>query len=547
MSDGIAAVVTRPVPALPAVRVGAPDVFVERVRIGLWITLASNALFALTDVVLERALLVPLFFLKLAQVMVAVLGLGLLRSETSRQRAVWLTLLAVTVVSATTAASGILTHDAVTTPAMCTFLALATATVLPWDASHQLAVAVITALAIVWNADHVLGGFVALLSYPAVAIAVGVGSSVYLAAVLDRSRQAETRALAALRDSEENLRGVFENMQDVYFRNDLDGTIRIVSPSVRRYGYEPDELIGQPARVIYFDPDDQERVRTALFEQHSLADFETRLKCKDGSVVWASTSSHLVFDRQGRPVGFEGVLRDISARKRLEQQRADFMAMIAHDIRNPLTVIAGYTQMASESEATPADVRELLLSIDHSAQTLLALVKNYLQHAQIEAGQITLTKHPLRLNALLEELCRQYGQQCARRHINLELRLVPDLPDVNGDPVALERVFTNLVQNALKFTPDGGWITIRSGQEGPNVVASVADNGPGIAPEEVPKLFVRYGRGAAGRSQEGAGLGLFIVKALVEAHGGSVQVATTLGVGTRFVVSLPATAATSSA
>jgi PAS domain S-box-containing protein len=355
------------------------------------------------------------------------------------------------------------------------------------------------------------------------------------------------RSLAALRGSEENLRAVFENMQDVYFRNDLDGTIRVVSPSVRRYGYEPDELIGQAARVIYLDPDDQQRVRTALFEHHSVTDFETRLKCKDGSVVWVSTSSHIVFDRQGRPAGFEGVLRDITARKQLEQQRADFMAMVAHDIRNPLTVIAGYTQMALESEGMPSEGRDLLSSIEHSTQTLLALVTNYLQHSQIEAGQITLTKQPLLLNALLEELCRQYGKQCARRHINLELRLVPDLPSVNGDPVALERVFTNLVQNALKFTPDGGWITIRSGQEGPNVVASVADNGPGIAPEEVPNLFVRYGRAVAGRSREEACLGLFIVKALVEAHGGSVQVASTIGVGTRFVVSLPAIPATSSA
>lgn len=354
------------------------------------------------------------------------------------------------------------------------------------------------------------------------------------------------RSLAALRGSEENLRAVFEHMQDVYYRTDLDRTIRVVSPSVRRYGYEPEELIGQSARVIYVDPDDHDRLRTALLEHHSVADFETRLKCKDGSVVWVSTSSHIMFDRQGRPVGIEGALRDITARKQLEQQRADFIAMVAHDIRNPLTVITGYTQLALESEGIPAEVREFLFSIEHSAETLLGLVTNYLQHSQIEAGQITLTKEPLFLNALLEELGGQYRTQCARRHIKLELRLVPDLPKVNADPVALERVLTNLVQNALKFTPDGGWITIRSGQEGPNVVASVADNGPGIAPEEVPNLFVRYGRGAAGRFQEGAGLGLFIVKALVEAHGGTVQVASTIGVGTRFMVSLPAIAATSS-
>jgi two-component system sensor histidine kinase BaeS len=113
------------------------------------------------------------------------------------------------------------------------------------------------------------------------------------------------------------------------------------------------------------------------------------------------------------------------------------------------------------------------------------------------------------------------------------------LPLVNGDSVALEQVFANLLQNALKFTPKAGCITLQSEQEGPNIVVSVADTGPGVPADELPNLFGRYRQAADGRQRGGTGLGLFIVKTLVEAHGGTVCATSTLSVGSRFTVQLP--------
>lgn len=126
------------------------------------------------------------------------------------------------------------------------------------------------------------------------------------------------RVEEALRQSEENLQTIFASMQDIFFRNDLDDTILMVSPAVRQFGYEPDELIGHSASNFYCDPADQQRLRIAIFEHHSITDQEFALKRKDGSPVTVSTSSHLIFDRDGRPVGYEGILRDISDRKRGE-------------------------------------------------------------------------------------------------------------------------------------------------------------------------------------------------------------------------------------
>jgi signal transduction histidine kinase len=134
------------------------------------------------------------------------------------------------------------------------------------------------------------------------------------------------------------------------------------------------------------------------------------------------------------------------------------------------------------------------------------------------------TKAPVALNELLVRVVRQHEVVGARRGITVALQLQPELPPVGGDALALERVFANLVHNALKFTPDGGRITVSTRQEDRSVALSVADTGPGIPADDIPSLFQRYRQTATGRSQLGSGLGLFIAKALGEAHGGMIRV-----------------------
>jgi signal transduction histidine kinase len=162
--------------------------------------------------------------------------------------------------------------------------------------------------------------------------------------------------------------------------------------------------------------------------------------------------------------------------------------------------------------------------MESSVETTFSLITNYLDRARIEAGRLSLTKGPVALNELLIRVVRQYEVVGARRGITVALQLQPELPSVDGDPLALERVFANLVHNALKFTPNGGRITISTRQEDRSVAVSVADTGPGIPADDIPSLFQRYRQTATGRSQLGTGLGLFIAKALVEAHGGVIRV-----------------------
>jgi signal transduction histidine kinase len=228
--------------------------------------------------------------------------------------------------------------------------------------------------------------------------------------------------------------------------------------------------------------------------------------------------------------------------KELERQRADFLAMLTHDIKNPLGVVLGCADMLREGEGLSPQQEDLVYCQEISTRMVLSLVNNYLDFSKIEAGHLTLAKKPLEVNHLLRRMGQQYETEAQRRQITLEFRLQPELPAVEGDALALERVFANLVHNALNFTPKLGQVIISSRWQSSEVVAMVADTGPGIAPEEVSFIFDKYRQAASGWSRGGVGLGLFIVKALVEAHGGRVEVKSTPGQGTCFLVFLPAQA-----
>jgi signal transduction histidine kinase len=224
--------------------------------------------------------------------------------------------------------------------------------------------------------------------------------------------------------------------------------------------------------------------------------------------------------------------------KELGRQRADFLAMLAHDIKNPLGVILGCTEILLEEahDRTTADTVHFLERLQSNALLVHSLVSNYLDFSRCEAGQLILTKQPLDLSTVLLQVVNRYEAEARLREITLTLRTHPEPPPIEGDPLALERIFTNLLHNALKFTPKHGQVTLSTTVQNGEVAVTVSDTGPGIAPHELPTLFERFRRASATRHREGIGLGLFIVKVLVEAHHGRIKVDSTPGQGCHFTV-----------
>jgi hypothetical protein len=226
----------------------------------------------------------------------------------------------------------------------------------------------------------------------------------------------------------------------------------------------------------------------------------------------------------------------------LEQQRRDFLAMLTHDIRNPLHLVLGYADLLAE-ELKPAGMKQaenLLDQLRANILTIAELTTNYSMALAIEGGRFPIVRTPLQPNELLKQVNEKYAAEALNRGLSLETQMSQELPLIEGDGSALERAVANLVYNALRFTPTGGRVTLTSALRDGAVVLSVSDTGRGVPPEEIPLLFEKYWQHGSDTEKKGSGLGLFIVKSLVEAHGGRVEVESTPGQGTCFRVILRA-------
>jgi len=226
-------------------------------------------------------------------------------------------------------------------------------------------------------------------------------------------------------------------------------------------------------------------------------------------------------------------------RRSLMRDRSLFRSMISHDIRNPLNIIYNYADMLEET-MPPADAgRELLERIKDNALTTLDLVSNFVELDRIEAGQLCLESAPMCFSQVVRRVVRRHQPMAENKQIALELQEPQNLPSVFGDRAYLERVVSNLISNAIKFTPDEGRVDVKLGEVATGIAVSVQDTGCGIGPNEVGSIFRKYRRTASSSTVDGSGLGLFIVQSIVEAHGGTVSVDSAIGHGATFTVTLP--------
>src|SRR5215468_2951722 len=233
------------------------------------------------------------------------------------------------------------------------------------------------------------------------------------------------------------------------------------------------------------------------------------------------------------------VIRRNRERQRLMRERNLFRSMLSHDLRNPLHIIFYYADMIAEEPQLSSAAQLLLQRIKDNSVTTLNLIANFIELGRIEAGTLRPDRRPVSVPILAHEVIDRQDCLAAARGVTLCLDAESGLPDVLADAAYLERALTNLVSNAIKFTPAGGRVAVHIGMTDGCFSIAVSDTGAGIHRDELAAVFEKYKRGRESGAAEGSGLGLFIVKSVVEAHGGRIDVQSTVGVGSTFVIRLP--------
>jgi two-component system phosphate regulon sensor histidine kinase PhoR len=317
---------------------------------------------------------------------------------------------------------------------------------------------------------------------------------------------------------------------------DAGGRFVLVNPSLAAaLGTPAERLIGQSLATFVVHPHHHDGVTAALTAARTTGRWRGELRgpVEDGTpVVWDVTLAPV------DGTGIAAVFRDVSEKHALEQLRADFLSMLVHDIKAPLTVILGYVELLGDPPASLAMLEETLPRIRESGEQIHGLVSNFLDLSRIESGRLRLDPRVIDLGELVHEVVEQYVPRARRKRIMLTHER-EGRTAISADAPQLERVITNLLGNAIKYTPADGTVIVTTAVRDGAATVSVRDTGPGVPAELLPHLFEKYRRARESRRVEGTGLGLFIAKTIAEAHGGRIAVETAPGAGSTFSVALP--------
>jgi signal transduction histidine kinase len=228
--------------------------------------------------------------------------------------------------------------------------------------------------------------------------------------------------------------------------------------------------------------------------------------------------------------------------REMDRMKDQFVGSVSHELRTPLTSIVGYVELLLDEEDSPNlddEQRQFLRVIDRNCHRLTRLVDDILFIARVDAGRLTLDLQDVDLGKLASLAVESARPFAGRKNQTLDLQAQPDLPVLQADPTRMNQLVDNLISNGIKYTPEGGTVTVVVARSGEALHLEVRDSGVGIPPDELKNLFVRFFRASTSGVAQGTGLGLSIVKSIVEAHRGTIDVRSTLGEGTTFLVDLP--------
>ncbi len=369
-------------------------------------------------------------------------------------------------------------------------------------------------------------------------LAAHAATAIHNARLYERAEQERAKLAAILTDTREPIIVVDEDERVLLLNSAALGFLDapLASDSLRRERFkqvsaDPSLVVGQPLEKVVSETGLVTLLRKAAREGHALT----------GEVAGPGDTTFYAGVSPIPDVGWVVVMQDISYLKELDDLKSEFLSIASHDLKSPISVIQGYAGMVTQFGELNEMQQESLDRIINASQNMVNLINELLDIVQIEAGLLGQVER-CDLAAIVQDVVGQLRHQAHAKKIKLRERIARKIPPVVGNPHRLTQVATNLVSNAIKYTPDGGRIkvTIRP-QEG-DVVVMVEDNGAGIAPDELEHMFERFYRTLEARNSgvEGTGLGLSISKSIVEKHGGRIWVESERGKGSTFYFALPA-------
>lgn len=261
----------------------------------------------------------------------------------------------------------------------------------------------------------------------------------------------------------------------------------------------------------------------------------------------ASTTSQVMvskmMDDEGHLRGIVAILRDITAQREMDRMRANLLTVVSHELKTPLHSISGFVDiiLMGKTGALNELQRDFLSTVKQQSTQLQTMINDVLDFSRLEYGQFRITTEPMLLEDIVRNVLRKFELIAQEQQVSLVNQIAAELPPFKADPARLEQVLTNLVDNAIKFTPKGGQVTLGAADHGAEIELWVSDTGVGIPPAEQARIFERFYQVASdlGVKRRGAGLGLSICKHIVELHGGRIWVESETGRGSVFRVVLP--------
>lgn len=349
----------------------------------------------------------------------------------------------------------------------------------------------------------------------------------------------------ALQESEKQYRDLYEEAPDAYLSCGVDGIIKRANlRATELLGYSREGLVGRPVSDLYADTPDGKAAAEGVFRRYlageEVRDQELEVKRADGSSVWVSLSVRPMRDKEGRVVASRSIMVDITEHRKLDQLKDDFIGLVSHELRSPMTVITGAinTALTEAERLSPEETRQLLKDAAAESESLSNLLANLLELSRVQAQRLVLYSEAINVKRVIQDAVDKIKRQYSTHTfvINLPRRL----PPLQADPLRLERILYNLLENAVKYSPTGGEVRVSAKPQGEHLVIGVSDQGIGISPADQEKLFAPFQRLEKRPSGvRGVGLGLMVCRRLVEAHGGHIWVESEPGHGSTFFFTMP--------